>query len=171
MTNHPPFKIRRAQATDRPAIIAIFNQAVRAGIGTDESAPVTVANRQDWFAQFDHRHPLWVITAADTVVGWCALEHFYPHPAYRDSAEIAIYIHQAFQRRGLGRLLLNYVDQQVNEHLHFKTVVAYIYERNHASQCLFASAGYENWGQLPAIARVNGEYRKLMIFGRHYPTA
>ena len=51
-------KIRRAEASDWETIINIFNEAVAAGIATDESKPITVADREEWFAQFDDRHPL-----------------------------------------------------------------------------------------------------------------
>lgn len=171
MVNQKTVKIRRAQFADRQVVVDIFNEAVRAGIATDESQPVTVKDRQAWFAQFDDRHPLWVITIDGIVCGWCALEHFYPNPAYSDSAEIAIYIHKRAHRHGLGRAFLNFVDQQVKTHLHFKTVIAYIYERNQPSQGLFTSCGYENWGHLPNISKVNGEYRELKIFGKNFPTS
>lgn len=170
MIEHNKIQIRRTQPSDRQTIIDIYNEAVQAGIATDESQPVTVAARQGWFDQFDSRHPLWVICVQGHVSGWCALEHFYAHPAYRDSAEIAIYIRRQSHRHGLGRALLNYADQQIKAHLHFKTVVAYIYEYNHPSQGLFASCGYEKWGHLPAISKVDGEYRELKVFGKNYPT-
>lgn len=171
MTKQVTVKIRRAQPDDQQVIIEIFNEAVLAGIATDESKPVTVDQRQDWFAQFDERHPLWVATIDGTVVGWCALENFYPNHAYRDSAEIAIYIHKRAHRHGIGRLFLNYVGQQIKNHLHFKTVIAYIYERNQPSQGLFSSCGYEKWGHMPNISKVDGEYRELKIYGKNFPTA
>ena len=170
MSEEVHVQIRRAHPADYQAIIDIFNDAVRVGIATDESHPVTVADRQSWFDQFDNRHPLWVITVDGQVGGWCALEPFYPHPAYRESAEIAIYIRQQSHRKGLGRALLTYTDQQVRSHRYFKTVVAYIYEHNQPSQGLFTSCGYERWDHLPAISYINGEYRELAIFGKNYPT-
>lgn len=162
--------VRRAASTDYQTIIDIFNEAVAGKVATDESHAVTVADRQEWFAQFDDRHPLWVITVNDEVRGWCALEYFYPNHAYQDSAEIAIYISNQSHRQGLGRFLLNFVDQQVRSKLHFKTVVAYIYERNHPSQGLFNRCGFEYWGHLPCISKVAGEYRELKIYGKNYPT-
>lgn len=170
MTATKAAKIRRALVDDRQAIIDIFNDAVRDKIATDEEHPITVADRLDWFAQFDERHPLWVATIDGQVVGWCALEHFYPHHAYADSAEIAIYIRKCAHRHGLGRALLEYVDQQIKSRLHFKTVIAYIYQHNQPSQGLFATCGYEHWGRLPNISKVNGEYHELEIFGKNYPT-
>lgn len=162
-------KIRRAEASDWETIINIFNEAVAAGIATDESKPITVADREEWFAQFDDRHPLWVVDSDGKVSGWCALEYFSTHPAYTDTAEIAIYIHHGAHRQCLGRRLLAFADQQIKEELHFKTVVAYIYERNQASQGLFKQSGFEYWGHLPAIAKVAGEYRELKIYGKNYP--
>ncbi|WP_242364296.1 GNAT family N-acetyltransferase [Limosilactobacillus antri] len=162
--------IRRAHASDWETIINIFNEAVAAGIATDESSPITVADRAEWFAQFDDRHPLWVITVDGAVRGWCALEYFYPNPAYADTAEIAIYIQQQAHRQGLGRRLLAFADQQIRDRLHFRTIVAYIYERNRPSQALFKQNGFSYWGRLPAIAKVAGEYRELKIYGKNYPS-
>lgn len=164
-------KIRRARGQDYQIIIDIFNQAVDDGIATDETHPVTITDRKDWFAQFNDRHPLWVITINGIVVGWCALEHFYPHPAYQDSVEISIYIRKCAHCHGFGRSLLNFADQQIRQHLHFKTVIAYIYERNLPSQGLFNSCHYEYWEHLLNISKVNGIYRELKIFGKITPNA
>ena len=112
----------------------------------------------------------WVVDSDGKVSGWCALEYFSTHPAYTDTAEIAIYIHHGAHRQGLGRRLLAFADHQIKEELHFKTVVAYIYERNQASQGLFKQSGFEYWGHLPAIAKVAGEYRELKIYGKNYPS-
>ena len=57
MSEEVHVQIRRAHPADYQAIIDIFNDAVRVGIATDESHPVTVADRQSWFDQFDNRHP------------------------------------------------------------------------------------------------------------------
>lgn len=169
--SNPIISIRQAHASDWQTIINIFNEAVMAGIATDESRPITVADRAEWFVQFDDRHPLWVITVDGEVCGWCALEYFYQHPAYEDTAEIAIYVRQRSHRQGLGQRLIAFADQQVKDQLHFQTVLAYIYERNRPSQELFKRCGFAYWGRLPNIAKVAGEYRELKIYGKNYPTA
>lgn len=162
------FQIRLAQDDDLPEIVAIFNQAIPRGVN-DDTTPLVVADRQEWFNQFDGTHPLWVMTANDDqLIGWCALEYFYPHPAYLLSAEIAIYVHNDFQGQRLGRDLLEYVDNQIEKHLSLKTVIAYVYAENGPSQHLFRTCGYEQWGQLPQISKINGEMRTLLIFGKHF---
>lgn len=160
--------IRRAREQDLPQIVNIYNQAVPSHIVTDDSQPISVASRQQWFTQFDNTHPLWVVEVDKQVCGWCALEKFYAHPAYHLSAEVAIYLDQHQQQHGLGRSLLTYVDHQIESSLHLKTVVAYVYERNLPSQKLFTKCGYKKWGSLPQISQVAGEMRTLLIYGKHF---
>ena len=162
------FLIRRATAADLPAVVKIFNQAIPLMVN-DDTAPLAVADRQEWFHQFDDQHPLWVMTTSDQqVVAWCALEQFYSHPAYYRSAEIALYVDEGFQRQHLGRRLLDYVSQQIEHDGLLKTVIAYIYQENIASQRLFEKAGYAQWGTLPQISEINGQLRTLLVFGKHF---
>ena len=146
--------IQRASSADLPAIVAIYNQAVPSQIVTDDDSEVSVDSRSAWFEQFDNTHPLFVAKDNNHVCGWVALEHFLVHPTYHLSAELAIYI--------------SYVDRQITESLPLKTIVAYVYERNLASQRLFTKCGYEQWGSLPQIAEINHELRTLLIFGKHF---
>lgn len=161
------YDVRRATHDDLPAIVELFNQAIPLQVN-DETAPIEVIDRQEWFDQFDDTHPIWVMTNDRQVIGWCALEKFYPHQAYYRSAEIAIYIHEGFQGRHLGRSMLQFLDQQIEAHLNLKTVIAYIYQENQASQHLFATAGYQKWGELPQISEINGQLRTLVIYGKHF---
>lgn len=161
------YLIRRATAVDLPQIVEIFNEAIPLGVN-DDTAPLEVIDRQEWFEQFDDTHPLWVMVDDYQVIAWCALEYFYPHPAYHHSAEIAVYVRSAFQNQHLGWALLQFVDQQINDHLAIQTVIAYIYAENTPSQHLFLTCGYEKWGELPQISHINGHFRNLLMFGKNY---
>ena len=109
------YQIRLATIDDLPAIVDIFNQAIPLQVN-DESAPIEVADRREWFLQFDSTHPIWVATVNEQVIAWCALEYFYPHPAYDHSAQIAIYIHEDYRRQHLGHDLLTYTyDGRIRE--------------------------------------------------------
>ena len=101
------YQIRLSTMDDLPAIVDIFNQAIPLQVN-DESAPIEVADRREWFLQFDSTHPIWVATMDGQVIAWCALEYFYPHPAYDHSAQIAIYIREDYRRQHLGRDLLTF---------------------------------------------------------------
>ena len=63
--------IRDATEADLPAIVAIFNAAVRTRMSSAQLAPVTVEERLPWFHQHSpNRHPLWAVENAGTIAGW-----------------------------------------------------------------------------------------------------
>lgn len=162
-------QIRRATNEDLPAIIKIYNQAVLDGIATDDDQPITVNDRQAWFNQFNDHYPIWVAeNFPGNICGWCDLAPFWDHHVYDQSAELSIYIDKNIQRQGIGQAFLNHIDQAIANDLSFHTVVAYIYERNQPSQRLFTKCGYQHWGQLKNIARINNELRTLEIYGKNY---
>lgn len=158
---------RRARPTDLAAIVAIFNESVALPIN-DEVELITPASRRKWLAEFTAAFPLWVAEEADQVVAWCGLEPFYQHPAYRFAAEISLYVGRAVQGQGIGRRFLELVDRQVREQLPIRTVIAYIYQENQASQHLFTKAGFNYWGRLHQIANLNGTFHDLLIYGKAY---
>lgn len=49
---------RFAQRADLPRIVAIYNESIPAHQATADLAPVTVTQREAWFAAFDVTHPL-----------------------------------------------------------------------------------------------------------------
>ena len=55
------YQIRLATINDLPAIVDIFNQAIPLQVN-DESTPIEVADRREWFMQFDSTHPIWVLS-------------------------------------------------------------------------------------------------------------
>lgn len=161
------YQFRLATIDDLPQIVEIFNQAIPSGVN-DDTVPLEVVDRQEWFRQFDESHPLWVMVIDQRIVAWCALEYFYPHPAYHHSAEIAIYVRSEFQKQHLGQAFLEYVHHQIESQLAIKTVIAYIYAENLPSQRLFQRCGYTKWGSLPQISEINGQFRDLVVFGHHF---
>lgn len=159
---------RRALAEDLPIIVEIYNRAIPSHDITDDEIPITVDSRQDWLAHFSDRFPIWVIKNEQAIIGWCSLEQFYPHPAYRFSAEISIYLSPTAQGHGYGQQVLHFIDQEIKKNLEIKTVVAYVYENNLPSQKLFQKCGYQQCGTLPQISVIAGNFRSLKIFVKHF---
>lgn len=148
-------------------MVDIYNQAVQRGIATDDDQPVTVADRKAWFDGADDHYPIWVAEIDGQVVGWVALEEFFHHPNYQRSAQIAIYFDYGDHRQSFGSQTLQFIDRQAPQcGLH--TVVAYIFDRNLPSQRLFTKSGYQFAGDLVDIARINGEYRTVKTYLKHF---
>lgn len=161
-------RFRLATAADLPRIVAIYNESIPGRLATADVTPVSVAAKRDWFAAFTpDRRPIWVIEVAGTVAGWVSLESFYGRPAYYQTAEISLYIANAFHHQGLGQQALDWVFAHLNG-LGLKTVVAYIFSHNQPSQGLFRKNGFMVWGHLPDVAVLDGHLRSLDILGRRF---
>lgn len=157
-----------AEHQDLPAIVAIYNQAIPGRLATADLEPVSVASKEAWFAAYDLDHrPLWKIMVDGKLAGWVGLESFYGRPAYSHTAEISIYLDDAFQHLGLGQQALAYVITQLKR-LDLNTLVAFIFAHNVPSQGLFKKNGFERWAHLPDVALMDDQLRSLDILGKRF---
>lgn len=168
----PSFTHRIARPDDLPAIVAIYNSTVASREVTADTEPVTVASRQAWFDEHDPaRRPLWVIhDAADSspapaVLGWMSYSNFYGRPAYAGTAELSIYIDEAWRGKGIGRYCLEQgIAYAPTIAVH--TLLGFIFGHNAASLALFRKYGFDTWANLPRVANLDGVERDLIILGR-----
>lgn len=157
---------RNARLDDLPQIVAIYNDTIPGRMVTADTEPVSVASRQAWFEQHnaDFR-PLWVIESNGNIAAWLSFSSFYGRPAYHKTAEVSIYVHDAYRRQGLAAYLL----QQALEHaptIDVNTLLGFIFAHNQPSLVLFERFGFAAWGHLPKVALLDGIERDLVIVGR-----
>ena len=100
------------------------------------------------------------------IAGWLSFKEFLPRCAYRGTVELSLYISEQFRRRGLGRRLLQEAIGRAPQ-LEINSLVGLIFGHNEPSIALFRLTGFERWGLLPGVARVDDIPRDLTIFGRH----
>ena len=159
--------IRDAVEADLPAIVEIYNATVPTRMVTAELEPTTVEARLPWFREHSpEQYPFWVAELDGRVIGWLDFKKFLPRAAYRGAAEISVYMHEQFRRRGLGERLL----EQAIAHapsLGITALVGLIFGHNEPSLKLFQRLGFERWGFFPGIARLDGVERDLVVMGQH----
>jgi len=159
--------IRDATEADLPAIIEIYNAATATRISTALFEPVTAEERLPWFRRHSpNTFPLWVAEIDTQIADWLSFHEFIRRPAYSGTAEISIYVHEKFRRRGIARRLL---EKAIADAPRLKTraLVGYVLGHNEASLRLFEGSGFQRWGRLPRIARFEKSERDLVIVGRH----
>jgi len=162
------FRHRIATLDDLPTIVAIYNSTIASREVTADTEPVSVESRLPWF--HDHqpgRRPLWVIEEVDRdgIIGWISYSNFYGRPAYSGTAEVSIYIDEAWRGKGVGRYALQEAIDfapQVDVH----TVLGFIFGHNKPSLSLFEKFGFETWANLPRVANLDGIERDLIILGK-----
>ncbi|MFO1317814.1 MAG: N-acetyltransferase family protein [Burkholderiales bacterium] len=160
--------IRTAQPADLPEIVGVYNASIPGRMATADTAPVTIADRQQWFAEFDPAtRPLWVWCAAenDRLCAWLSLRSFYGRPAYHATVEVGVYVAPAAQRRGIARALLAHALAHAPG-MGIRTCLAFVFGHNAPSIALFEAAGFGTWGRLPRVAELDGVERDLVILGR-----
>jgi phosphinothricin acetyltransferase len=159
--------IRDARESDLPAIIAIYNAAVATRLSTAQLDPVTLEDRLPWFREHaPERHPLWVADLDGTIAGWLSFQSFIDRCGYRGTAELSVYVHDQFRRRGIGKTLLEQAIARAPA-LGLVALVGYIFGHNAPSLELFERFGFQRWGMLPRIARLDGIERDVVIVGLH----
>ncbi len=160
--------LRHALPADLPRIVAIYNASIPGRMATADTEPVTVAQRQAWFDEFDpRRRPLWVHVESDRpeIGGWLSLRSFYGRPAYAGTVELGVYVHPDACRRGVARELLHHAIGAAPG-LAIRTILAFVFAHNTPSLALFEGFGFARWGLLPRIAVLDDSERDVVILGR-----
>src|SRR2546430_16682377 len=136
-------------------------------MATAQLDPVTLEERRDWLKEHSpDRHPFWVLETDGRIAGWLSLKPFVLRCAYRGTAEISVYVDEKFRRRGVARRLLEEAIARASS-LGINAMVGLIFAHNEPSLRLFDRIGFERWGLLPRVARLDGIERDLAILGRH----
>jgi L-amino acid N-acyltransferase YncA len=161
-----PVMHRNATRNDLPQIVAIYNSTIPSRMVTADTEPVSVESRVGWLEEHtpDHR-PLWVVEDAGRIVVWLGFSSFYGRPAYAKTAELSVYVHEGFRKRGLGSYLL----RQAIGHaptIKVDTLLGFIFGHNEPSLTLFERFGFSRWGELPKVAALDGIERDLVIVGK-----
>ena len=171
----PSYVHRLARRDDLPVIVDIYNSTVASREVTADTEPVSVASREAWFNEHTpERRPLWTLhevdDSADTsndpaVIGWMSYSNFYGRPAYSGTAELSIYIAEAWRGKGLGKYCLEQAIAFAPE-IKVHTLLGFIFGHNVPSLALFRNFGFETWANFPRVANLDGIERDLIILGK-----
>jgi phosphinothricin acetyltransferase len=144
--------IRPGGAGDVDAITDIYNQAVVATTASFDIEPKTLADRSAWLEDRLPRHPVLVAEEDGVVLGWGALSPYSERPAYAATAEVSVYVGEAYRTRGLGRALtVALLEAAACEGLH--TVLARICTENTGSIAMVRSLGFTDAGTMHEVGR------------------
>lgn len=133
---------------------------------TADTEPVSVESRIPWFEEHvPERRPLWVVEDDGRLAAWLSFSSFYGRPAYAKTAELSLYVHPQFRRRGLGSYLLREAIAHAPR-IRVDTLLGFIFGHNRPSLALFERHGFARWGELPKVAALDGIERDLVIVGR-----
>ena len=162
---------RQATREDLPAIVDIYNATIPSRLVTADLDPVSIESRIEWFEQHkpDFR-PLWVAERDGQLAGWLSFSTFYGRPAYNKTAELSVYVGEAFRYRGLGSYFLAQAITYAPS-IGIDRLLGFVFGHNQPSLKLFKKFGFERWGELPGVTLLDGVERDVIILGRRVPNS
>ncbi len=139
--------IRAMTEADWPQVAAIYEQGIVSHKATfAQEAP----SYETWDAGH-HKHTRLVAETVDGVIaGWVAIAPSFAREVYSGVAEISIYIHDDYQHKGVGKMLLDAAAGE-SEKNGIWTLEALIFDDNLPSLELFRKCGYADLGVRPKL--------------------
>jgi len=137
--------IRHAQARDIKFITDIYNEAICSTIATFDIRPKSLSEQIDWFNEHGPNNPVLVAEKKNIVVGWAALSKWSKRCAYKETAELSVYVKKEYQGKNIGKNLLKTIIQE-GEKVGLHTIIALITEGNKKSIHLHESLGFSPIG-------------------------
>jgi len=144
--------IRLAAKDDLPAIMDIFNQAIRSRNACGFLEETDIEERQAWFANHSkNSHPVYTAELNGKVVGYGSLSPYRPgRSAMRKVAEVSFFLDFNFHNKGVGTALLSHMIRDCPR-LEIESLIAILLGSNYASIALLRKHGFGEWGRMPGI--------------------
>jgi len=159
--------IRIANQGDWQRIIDIYNQAVLEVGKTADTKPVSVKQRKAWLKLHEQkRYPILIAESESEIVGWCSVSPHRPGRKALDiTAEISYYVDTNFRKKGVASTLISKI-VEISKQNKIENLFAILLEINSISIYVLKKFGFEKWGYLPNVAKINGYYSGQFIYGK-----
>lgn len=143
-------KIRKAKINNLEAITIIYNYAIANTTATFDTKPKTIKSQEKWFLKHSNKYPIIVAEDESGVVGWASLSQWSDRCAYKNTAEISVYVDKDNQNLGIGKKLFGEIIKLAGKNrLH--TIIARIAGDNKASVHLHEKFGFTYVGSLREV--------------------
>lgn len=152
-------RIRQATTHDLPAIVAIYNDAIRSTVATFDLDEVSVEERRPWLAQFGGEHPLYVAedAAGSAVLGFAYYLPYRTRAGYAATKETTVYVAREARRQNVGSKLYEaLIDYARTRAVH--VLVAVLGGDNPESRGLHEKLGFVHAGHLREVGRKFGQW-------------
>ncbi len=149
-------EISRLRDDERERAREIANHWIATSTATFHEEPLSPEEfAADVAVHASERHGCFGIRVGGALAGYLVVSAFKGRCAYRDSAEVSVYLAPELAGRGLGRQAIAYAVEHARAH-EMHALLAVICTENQASLAAFARAGFEEVGRLREVGRKFG---------------
>jgi L-amino acid N-acyltransferase len=155
-------EFRIADIADAKTVMEIYNQHIAARNSTMDQHPKSLAEIEQWFADFSSRELIVMLEDGQNTIGWGIIKRYSDREGYDKACETAIYLSQSEMRKGYGTHLKLWVIEKCRE-LDYHHLVAKIFSTNIGSIAYNKKLGYKLVGTQREIGLVDGEWKDVTI--------
>lgn len=163
--------IREATAADLSAINEIYNHYVATSTATYDESPVTLGEREAWWAEHQPPFEVLVLDEDGQIAGWASMSRFRSRCAYRYTCEDSIYLRPAIQGRGWGKRLLGALLERAAASGAFRSCVAGVSADQTTSIRLHEGLGFERVAHLREVGFKFGRWLDVVYLQRRFDVA
>ncbi len=158
--------IRIADFNDLESINEIYNQAVDSRNSTADLDFISLSEREVWFHEHnEYKYPVFVFEMDNKVVGWLSVSPYRKgRRALDEVVEVSYYIHNDYQKRGIGTELMKYILDNARTY-NISHIVCILLNINSGSIKLLEKFGFEKWALLPDIVDLDGKICSHLYMG------
>ncbi len=154
--------IREMKEEDWTRVAQIYQM----GIDSNKATFVTECPSYESWDQAHVKSCRYVAVVDDTIAGFVALSPTSTRELYRGVVEVSIYLDDAYQNQGIGKMLMLKVIE-ASEAEGFWTIYSSIFVENEGSRRLHESCGFRLIGKREMIAKDRyGIWRDTVIYER-----
>ncbi|WP_223198072.1 GNAT family N-acetyltransferase [Maribacter arenosus] len=161
MSNTLHIMTRPMISEDWEAVASIYAEGIATGLATFEKQVPT-------FEVWDKAHLKWCrIVAVDKniILGWAALSPVSGRCVYGGVAEVSVYVGQAYNRKGVGKVLMKELISQ-SEKNGFWTLQSGVFPENVGSIALHKKVGFRYIGTRERVGQLDGIWKDNLLFER-----
>lgn len=145
-------EIRPCTEQDLEAVCRIYNAYVETTVITFEETPVSVPEMSTRLAAYTAHFPWLVCVVEGEVLGYAYASRWKERSAYRQTAEVTIYLHPDSGGRGYGKALYTALLPRLQQ-LGYHVALACIALPNEASVGLHESFGFKKVAHFAEVGR------------------
>jgi Sortase and related acyltransferases len=162
------FMIRYATASDLPAILEIYNDAIKNTTAIYAYKPHSLEDRTIWYEQkLRDGFPLLVFEEGRRIAGYATYGPFRTYPAYKYTVEHSVYVHKDHRGKQIGTALMRELMKLADPR--YVTMVAGIDASNAGSILMHKKLGFRECGTIRKAGYKFGKWLDLVFYEYHFP--
>lgn len=152
--------IKQARPKDLQSINDIYNQAVKDGLRTAHSKPISLTERQGWFKDHsENSFPVFIYEKDNQILGWISISPYRSdRQALDEVVEVSYYVDYEHHGQGIATKLMQHAIQYCTD-ANYRILVAILVSSNEPSIGLLQKFGFKEGGRIPDAIHYENTFR------------